>query len=673
VRRTRRHGTDGARRTRRSPRRGRRALNLIAGLLVAASATLVGLIAVGQMTGAWRLAPVLSGSMEPNVPKGAMVVAEQVPIGKLRVGDIMLFNAPLAGHPPVVHRIHQIIEVDGERAFRTKGDANDAPDAWTIRLHAAKVWRVAHVVPYAGTFVGILHEADLRVVVLAVGVGMLTLTGLVAIWRNDPDAEPRPAPRRVRRRNLGPTPGHLVVIVVVVLFVGLAGVAHALFTGIPTPPAPTYASGALTAPSGLKCTWTSASALNLQWTDTSPTFTTGYTVNRGNASGGPYSTTVGSTSGETSTSLADSSPLPPTLRYYVAAAKHGNWSSANSGQLVSNTCIGSINLVAGTTAGFSGDTGQATSAQLSAPSDVAVDSSGNVYIADTTNNRIRKVTASTGVITTIAGGGTGNTACTFSGTATSVTLSGPKGVDVDSSGNVYIADTGNNCIRKVTGTTIARFAGGGASTACTFTGTATSLSLSGPKDVAVNSSGNVYITDTGNNCIRKVVGTTVSQVAGGGASTACTFTGTATSLSLNAPVAADLDTSGNVYIADTGNNCIRKVAGTTASQVAGGGANTACSYAGAASGVSLSAPTGVTIDSTGRVVISDSGHNCVRLVTGANIALMAGTGTAGSTGDNGPAVGALLSGPGGLAAASTGDVWVADTTNSRVRRVEGPL
>jgi signal peptidase I len=671
VRRTRRHGTEGARRTRRSPRRGRRALNLLAGLLVVASATLVGLVTFGQMTGAWRLAPVLSGSMEPNVPKGAMVVAEQVPIGQLRVGDIMLFNAPLAGHPPVVHRIHQILEIDGDRAFRTKGDANDAPDAWTIRLHAAKVWRVAHVIPYAGTLVGILHEADLRVVVLAVGVGMLTLTGLVAIWRNDPDA-PR-APRRVRRGHLGPSAGHLVVVVVVVLFVGLAGVAHALFTRIPTPPLPSYASGSLTAPSGLKCTWTSASALNLQWTDTSPAFTTGYTVNRGNASGGPYSTNVGSTSGETSTSLADASPLPPTLRYYVAVAKHSNWSGANSAQVASNACIGSINLVAGTSAGFSGDTGQATSAQLSAPAGVAVDGSGNVYVADTANNRIRKINGSTGVITTIAGGGTGNTACTFSGTATSVTLSAPRGVAVTSGGTVYIADTGNNCIRKVSGTTISQVAGGGSNTACTFSGTATTLGLNGPRDVEVNSSGTVYIADTGNNCIRKVVSTTASQVAGGGATATCSFTGTATSVSLSAPSGLALDSSSNVYIADTTNNCIRKVVGTTVSQVAGGGASTACSFAGAASSVSLTAPAGVAIDSTGRVVIADSSANCLRLVTGANIGLMAGTGTAGSTGDNGPAVGALLSGPSGLAAASTGDVWVADTTNSLVRRVEGPL
>ena len=658
--------TDGVGRSRRSPRRGRRALQLVVSLVFTLSAALVAVIAVGQATGAWRLAPVLSGSMEPNVPKGAMVVAEQVDIHHLRVGDVMLFNAPLEGHPPVVHRIHEILEVGGEPAFRTKGDANDAPDAWTIHLHARKVWRVAHVIPYAGTVVGLLHQADLRVLVLAVGIATLTMTGLFAIWRDtgsqraddfepgdSESGEPAPGPpsraarRRGRRRptwrRLAPNAGHLATLVAIILVVGLAGVAHALFTNVPTKPAPAYATGALTAPSSLRCNWTSATALNLNWTDTSPTFTTGYTVNRGNASGGPYSTTVGSTTGETSTSLADSAPIPPTLRYYVAVAKRGTWSSANSTQVASNACIAAINLVAGTIAGFSGDGAAATAAKLSAPGAVAVDAGGNVYIADTANNRIRKVTTSTGFISTIAGGGTGNTACTFSGAATSVTLNAPRGVAVDTSGNVYVADTGNNCIRKITGTTIAQYAGGGATTVCTLSGTPTSVSLNAPRGVAVNSSGNVYIADTGNNCIRKVVGTALSQVAGGGTgNAACTFSGTASTVTLSAPGGIALDSSSNVYIADTTNNCVRKVVGTTVSQVAGGGASTACSFAGAASGASLSGPASVAIDSTGRVVVADSARNCVRLVTGANIALLAGTGTAGSTGDNGPAVGALL-------------------------------
>ena len=193
----------------------------------------------------------------------------------------------------------------------------------------------------------------------------------------------------------------------------------------------------------------------------------------------------------------------PTLRYYVTKSKRSTWTSANSNEVASNACIRSINLVAGTTAGFSGDNAAATAAKLSGPQGVAVDAAGNVYIADTTNNRIRKVTAATGIITTVVGGGA-NTACSFAGLATAVSLSSPTGIAVDTSGNLYIGDSGNNCVRKVTGTNIARLAGGGGTATCSFAGLATAVSLNAPAGIALDASGNVYIGDSGNNCVRKV-------------------------------------------------------------------------------------------------------------------------------------------------------------------------
>ena len=165
----------------------------------------------------------------------------------------------------------------------------------------------------------------------------------------------------------------------------------------------------------------------------------------------------------------------------------------------------------------------------------------------------------------------------------------------------------------------------------------------------------------------------MAQFAGGGANTACTYAGLATAVSLSGPAGLAVDASGNVYIVDRGRNCVRKVTGTNIARFAGGGANTACTYAGLATAVSLNAPSGIAIDSTGRVVIVDGARNCVRLVTGANIGPMAGTGTAGLTGDNGPAIAARLSTPGLVAANASGDVWIADTLSNRIRRVEGPL
>ena len=238
---------------------------------------------------------------------------------------------------------------------------------------------------------------------------------------------------------------------------------------------------------------------------------------------------------------------------------------------------------------------------------------------------------------------------------------------------MYIADTGRNCVRKVTGTTVSPFAGGGANTACTFSGAASAVSMSSPRGVAVDAGGSVYIADFSRNCVRKVTGGNVSGIAGGGASTGCAFSGAATAATLAGPSAVAVDASGSVYVADTTNNCIRKVTSGAISLFAGGGATTACSTAGVATAVSLSAPTGVAVDALGRVLVADTGRRCVRMVTGGNVSLLAGTGTSGSTGDNGPAVAALFNTPADVATASSGDVWIVDAGTHRVRRVEGPV
>ena len=135
-----------------------------------------------------------------------------------------------------------------------------------------------------------------------------------------------------------------------------------------------------------------------------------------------------------------------------------------------------------------------------------------------------------------------------------------------------MADTGRNCVRRLTAATTAHVAGGGGTTTCAAT-TATAVSLSGPLSVAVDASDNVYIADTGRNCVRKVVGTTVSVTAGGGATTACTAVTTSTAVSLSAPQGVAVDAAGTVYVADTGRRCVRQVVGTAVTQVGFTGTN----------------------------------------------------------------------------------------------------
>jgi len=179
-----------------------------------------------------------------------------------------------------------------------------------------------------------------------------------------------------------------------------------------------------------------------------------------------------------------------------------------------------ISAVAGTgTAGYSGDNGLATSAKLNSPGDVAFDSAGNWYIADYTNCRIRKVTVATAVISTVAGNGT----CGYNSdgiAATSAELNGPNSVAIDSSGNIYIADYTNNRIRKVTISTgfISTVAGTGTASYSGDGAAATSAALDTPSGVAVDSSGNIYIADRTNDRVRKVTIATgyISTVAGNG-------------------------------------------------------------------------------------------------------------------------------------------------------------
>jgi sugar lactone lactonase YvrE len=140
---------------------------------------------------------------------------------------------------------------------------------------------------------------------------------------------------------------------------------------------------------------------------------------------------------------------------------------------------------------------------------------------------------------------------------------------------------------------------------------------------------------------------------------------------MSSPEGLAVDAAGSLYVADRARQCVRKVTGSTVSRVAGGGASTACSYAGAAGSVSLSGPSAVAATPSGAVLVSDSGRNCIRRVSGGTVTPWVGTGTAGSAGDGGPAVGATLRDPGGIAVRPDGDLLFADTGNSEVRYVVG--
>jgi trimeric autotransporter adhesin len=342
--------------------------------------------------------------------------------------------------------------------------------------------------------------------------------------------------------------------------------------------------------------------------------------------------------------------------------------------------LGVINTVAGNgSRGDSGDSGLAISASLDYPCSIAFDTTGNIYIADTANHRIRKVTKSTGIITSVGGDGTQGYSGD-DGPAASAVFSYPYGVSVGASGNIYIADTYNHRIRMVTKGTgiITTVAGNGTQGYSGDGGQATSAIFRYPCVVAIDASGNLLIADTFNNCIRMVTVSSgiITTVAGNGNSGYSGDGGPATSATLSYLYGATVDASGNIYIADTVNNRIRMVMKSTGiiTTVAGDGSYGSSGDGGRATSARLSFPYGVTVDASGNIFIADSANNCIRMVTKSTgiISTVAGNRTAGYSGDGGQALSATLSNPLFVALDTSINIYIADAGNDRIRVFELP-
>jgi sugar lactone lactonase YvrE len=333
-----------------------------------------------------------------------------------------------------------------------------------------------------------------------------------------------------------------------------------------------------------------------------------------------------------------------------------------------------ITTVAGNgTAGFSGDGNQAVNAQLNSPAFAVFDSAGNLYISDNQNHRVRKVTPG-GVISTVAG--TGNTsyvAAQDGGAATSANLNSPTGLVFDSSGNLYITEYSNNRVRRVTpGGVISTFAGNGTQGQSGLGGQATSAQVSGPTGLAIDSAGSIYIAEYNNHRVLKVATNgIITKVAGTGTPGYNGDGFAATSASLNNPYGLAIDAAGNLYVADRGNNRIRKIDASTGliSTIAGTGAAGYGGDGGAAVNAQLGAPCGIAFDAAGNLYIADLYNYRVRKITGTLINTIAGTGAVGYGGDNGPALSGILNLPNGVTVDSSGNLYVVEYYGHRVRKV----
>lgn len=337
-----------------------------------------------------------------------------------------------------------------------------------------------------------------------------------------------------------------------------------------------------------------------------------------------------------------------------------------------------VSTIAGNgSATYSGDSGQAIIAGLNQPSRVALDGAGNLIITDRYNNRIRKLNLNTGIITTIVGTGVPG----FSGDggpATAAQINSPAQTIVDAQGNLWISDSQNQRIRKVITSTgfITTVAGNGAAGYNGDGIAATSAKLYNPYDMIVDAQGNLFFSDRSNNRVRKVDVNTniITTIAGNGSASYSGNGNAATAAGINNPIGLTADSSRNMYIGDYGNKVVRRIDGVTGiiTTFAGTGVIGYSGDGGPANLAQISNAATVEVDKTGNsLLITDVNNNCIRRVNIGTgiITTIVGNGISGFAGDGGPPLSAEFNIPGGTVFDYADNLYIADQGNNRIRKI----
>ena len=360
-------------------------------------------------------------------------------------------------------------------------------------------------------------------------------------------------------------------------------------------------------------------------------------------------------------------------------------------RVVRLTAGGVLTTVAGSpnvTGSYSGEGGPATQAVLAGVGGLAVSTDGELYLADGFNNRILRV-AKDGTIFTVAGNGN-NVSAGDGGPATAAAIVGPKGLAFDAAGNLYVAEPGviltyavgggvlylsdsGKRIRKIaTSGTITTVAGNGTEEYSGDGSAATAAQLDAPWGVAADTGGNLYVSDSGNHTVRKIAASgIITTVAGTGVRGSTGDGGPATRAQLNVPLGIALDGAGNIYVAECLNPRIRRIsAAGVITTVAGNGASGYGGDGGPAVNAQLACPHGIAVDASGTLYIADTDNHRLRKVgPDGTISTIAGNGVHGFAGDGGPALNAQLYAPTSLAMDASGNLYIADTGNGRIRKI----
>jgi outer membrane protein OmpA-like peptidoglycan-associated protein/sugar lactone lactonase YvrE len=325
-----------------------------------------------------------------------------------------------------------------------------------------------------------------------------------------------------------------------------------------------------------------------------------------------------------------------------------------------------LSIFAGTGIDSTPTAGPATSSNLNQPYGVALDASGNVYIADSSNSLVEKVTPS-GTLSIFSGNG--QTGTPTPGPATSSAMNEPEGIAVDADGNVYIADSGNQLIEKVTSSGTLSILAGNGTGGSPIVGKATNSPLYYPSSLAVDSSKNVYIADELNHVVEKVTPAGELSIFAGTGTAGLPTAGNATSSKLNRPSGLAIDSSGNVYISNYASDMVVKVNSLGKLSIFAGTGTEGAPTAGPATSSKLGGPMGLAVDSAGNVTIADRSSNLVARVTpSGKLSIFAGTGSKGKP-TPGPATSSNLYSPQAVAADESGNVYIADENNYVIEKV----